>query len=713
MIWQNSTTLDKGEMIGFMKRKMSILSLIILALTYFTIGAYGSANAPLLKLDRSSYIGLGVRPVVTLQDSSLNTNSRKREDVTVSVCSDTDTSGISLKLIETAPDTGEFTSEFSLVNTKSDNAAKVLKVKNNDNITVTYADAAISCSSRWNAAPGAVKFSKKEYIGLNSNAIVTITDKDLNRRSGCVDTAKVRVYSDTDPKGIWLTAYEKGSNTGIFTAGFGFDINRSSSGNAVIKVSPTDKIYASYTDEMDETGAIDVDVTETADFKFAEASIKTSATKDEGAGCLLTITIDEPDKNNPKIKDRLLAKASSGNGAQEITLRLEETGTNTGSFKCKLLLNDEATTANSLRVKSSDIICIKYLDKTVPQGGAAEVVKEVKWTYIGTLLKTDKTEYSGYSRSVKITLIDYRLNTDPEKAEKMDVKITTSDSKGIKLELKESSADSGEFTGTLYFGKTSKASKGILKVVNNETITVTFTNPKDKDDIVECYATWSFHDGRLDLDKQQYMGDNIPVKVTLSDMDLNGNPNMKESIKVTARLQGGGNSINVVLEEISKDSDKFKGTFYINGTGSNKPPLKLNPGDKFEVVYTDEKTKSGKSEERIASAVYGGMSKAQLTLDSKKYTGYGEFMVIIMKDPDQNKDPAASDQVPVQVKTKSGLTNATYKLAETGTNNGEFILVLTFTEEPGTPTTLRVAPNDEITVNFLPKGVSTSATFTK
>jgi len=708
-------------MIGFMKRKVFMLCLISLVSIYFTIIAHCGANTPVLWLDSSSYIGSGVRPLVTLQFADLNIDSRRKDTVNVTVCSSTDTLGITLKLEETGVNSGEFTGEFGIINTKSDNIKKLLKVMCNDTITVTYNDVnprtnsstAYTRSATWKSSTGTVKLLKSSYTGLNSVATVSINDKDLNLRNAYIDSAKVRIYSDADPKGILLTAYETGSNTSTFAASFRFSTNKSNIGDAILKVDPTDNIYAEYIDEMDETGAVNVRVISTSTFQFSEAVIKTSASKDEGSGCLLTITIDDPDENNPKVKDRILAKASSCNGTQEMTIRLEETGTNTGSFKGKLLLNDEMTTAKSLRVKDSDIISIKYIDNTIPQGGTAEIIKDVKWTYIGTLLKTDKKEYSGYNSPAKITLTDYRLNTDDEKAEKIFVRVTTSDSKGLKLELKETSSDSGEFTGTLYFGKTSKTSKGILKVVDNETITITYTNPKDEDDFAECYATWSFHDGQLKLDKQQYTGNNVPVRVTLNDRDLNDKPTVKEDIRVVARLKGGGSEINVVLQETSKESERFTGTFYINGTGSNKPSLKLNPGDSFEVVYTDEKTKSGRIEDRIQSAVWGGISKAVLTLDEKKYIGFENIMVITLNDPDQNRNPSEKDKVSVQIRTKSGLTNTTYTLTETGLSNGEFMAALTLTDKPNTPTTIRVAPNDEITVNFTDKGVSTSATFTK
>ncbi len=409
-----------------MKKGVLILSIILLVSTCFIIGAYGATEDPQIWLDKATYFGYGPCPIITLVDDGLNVDPKRRDTVNVNVNSSSDTVGISVTLTETTSNSGEFAGEFALNRIKSDDISKTLRVGNKDSITVTYAKAKSSKGSNqvftrsatWQASNGDVKLLKKSYIGLNTIATVSVNDKDLNLRDSYIDTAKVRIYSEADPKGIFLTAYETGSNTSTFAAKFRFSIDKSSIRDAIIKVNPTDNIYAEYIDEMDDTGAFNVRVISTSTFQFSEAVIKTSAQNDEGSGNFVTVTIEDPDVNNPIVKDRLIAKASSGNGAQEKTIWLAETGMNTGIFKCKLLLSDEMTNATTLRVKSSDIIDIKYTDNTIPDGGISEVVKSVKWDFIGTFLKTDRLVYSGYNTYVRITLIDYTLNTDEEKTEK-------------------------------------------------------------------------------------------------------------------------------------------------------------------------------------------------------------------------------------------------------------------------------------------------------
>lgn len=694
-----------------MKKGVLILSIILLVSTCFIIGTYGASNDSEILLDRTSYQGYGCRPIVTLRDNKLNNNPKVREIINVTVYSGSDTAGITVKLTETGVDTGEFTGDFG-VGPKSNNNAKTLQVTHDDTITATYTGG-LTYSANWRAFTGSVKFVKSSYTGLNYKSTIIITDKDHNIRSGYIDTATVRLTSDSDPYGIQLTAYETGVNTGIFYAGFGFSDEKSSIRDALIKVNGSDNIYAAYIDELDENGAVNTKVTAAAEFKFSEAVIKTSASKDEGAGSMFTVTIDDPDANHPGIKDRIIAKVNSVKASEEKTIWLTETGENTGSFRCTVLLSDEITTAAQLQIAYVDTINIKYIDNTVPEGGSKEVVKSINWTYIGRVLKTDKQEYSGFNSSARVTLSDYKLNTDEDKVETIDVKVKTADSKGITLTLKETGSNAGEFSGSLYFGKSTKASTDTIKVSGYETITITYTNKKDKEDIEECVLVWSYQDAEIELDRQEYKGNNMPVNITLRDWDANEKSKSKDEIRVAVKTPGSERDIFVTLIETSNESGVFKGAFYINGIGNNKPSVTLTAGEKFEVSFTDKYTKSGRVEDRTISALWKGLSTATLTLNNQKYTGYADQVIILLQDDDLNKDSNSKDKVPVQVKTRSGKTVAIYTLTETGQDNGEFIGVFEISDQPYTSKTICFADTDVITVTYAEKKVSATATFTK
>lgn len=556
-----------------------------------------------------------------------------------------------------------------------------------------------------------VKFDKASYVGLYSTASVSVKDQDLNLRPGYRDAAKVRITSGSDTTGFILPVYETGINTGVFSGSINFSTDATDRNKPAIKIKSTDNITATYIDEKTANNTTNMAIAATAGFQFAEATIQTSAVNDEGTGNMLEITINEPDANNPKTPDRIIARAGSGTRTDDLTLWLDETGTDTGSFKTRLFFNGNKTVLGSLQVAPSDKINIKYVDKTVPQGNIKEVIKTVKWTYQSSILKLDKAAYTGYNSTAKITLINMELNKDDKKTEYVDVKVSSLSSNSLNLKLKETSVNSGEFSGTLHFGKSTNRSEGIIKVADNDTILVSYTNKKDKDDIAESSAEWSPQDARITLDRQEYKGNNVPVTITVEDLDSANDTSKKDTVRVIARMEGSSKSVSVTLTETKNNSGIYTGILYINGSSGNKPSITLSPADKLEVTYTDRDTKSGRSENRTAYATWGGISEAKLTMDNAAYKGYDTYLTINLNDPDQNKSTTVRDKVDVLVKTKSGKTSREYTLTETDSNTGIFTARLKFTEEAPAYGRIRVEDSDEITVSFREKKASVSAVF--
>ena len=444
-------------------------------------------------------------------------------------------------------------------------------------------------------------------------------------------------------------------------------------------------------------------ITAAADTSVTEAVIETSAVNDSGAGNMLDITIYDSDKNNPGRIDTIIAKAGAGGSTDDLTIRLEETGLDTGIFRYTVYMTDRKSNRQLLYMKGMDKINIKY----------KEVVKTIKWDYKSTVLTLDREAYAGYNTSAEVSLFNMELNSNPNKTEYINVLVKTSYSKSIGLELRETKANSGNFKGKLYFGRSTKRDKNIIKMSGEDSITVTFTNRRDKNDVAECYADWSPQDGQIILDRQEYSGNAAPVEIILTDWDIAEDLNKKDEIKVKARVRGTKWDRTVTLKETKRDSGIFIGTLYINGSGNKNPSLKLNPGDIFEIVYTDEDTSSGIEEERTASALWKGISKAELTLDQAVYKGFDTYMTIIVKDPDYNKKATFAESVVVSIKTSVGGTNKKYILRETGSDTGIFTATLKLSGESANSNTIRVADNDEITVVFIDKNVRATAKFNK
>lgn len=455
--------------------------------------------------------------------------------------------------------------------------------------------------------------------------------------------------------------------------------------------------------------------TDTADknLNFKTAVIETSAVNDSGIGNMLEITIIEPDVNKPDRIDIIVAKAGSESSTKDLTLYLKETGADTGIFKYTLYFSSIETNRQLLYLSGQDKVTIRYTDKTVPQGSTKDIIKTITWKYQSTILTLDKDSYTGYNTSAEVSLLNMELNRNSDKREFVDVEVSTDYSKTLRLKLRETKSDSGVFTGTLYFGRSTKSTKSTIKMSGNDSITVSYTNRSDSSDVTDCYADWSPQDGQISLDRAEYSGNSAPVSITLTDWDAAEDSGVKDEVKVTAKLQGKTTGKSVTLTETNRNSGIFAGTLYINDDKNNHPSIKLSPVDKLVLVYTDEDTTSGIDEERIANAVWSGISKAELSLDQTSYKGYDTYMTISLKDPDYNKRKTIVERMEVLIKTTNGKTNMKYFLRETGIDTGIFTATLKLSKGAPNISTVRVADSDEIMVLFVDKNVSGKASFLK
>jgi len=83
----------------------------------------------------------------------------------------------------------------------------------------------------------------------DETAQIIVGDLDLNIRSGERDTVVVKVFSDSDPNGMFLTLNETGPNYAYFTGLLQFSLDETRVSEGILKVSPGDKITLVYLDK--------------------------------------------------------------------------------------------------------------------------------------------------------------------------------------------------------------------------------------------------------------------------------------------------------------------------------------------------------------------------------------------------------------------------------------------------------------------------------
>lgn len=169
------------------------------------------------------------------------------------------------ELIETGSDTGIFTGEIKLTgfaNYDAKGDGKIEKFlgntsgsgptdgqlgcRENDGIKVglkvndiEYSGAALI---RWNI--GEIQWNKPEYKIADTGTIIVI-DPDANLNPDLIDLLPIRIWSDSDPIGMTLTAVETGVASGIFFADIQFGDKTS---NVSLKVQKGDSVVAEYID---------------------------------------------------------------------------------------------------------------------------------------------------------------------------------------------------------------------------------------------------------------------------------------------------------------------------------------------------------------------------------------------------------------------------------------------------------------------------------
>ncbi len=124
-----------------------------------------------------------------------------------------------------------------------------LPSSNNDGVTVSFEynrNEVLTGSGTINWNQGNIQWLQPNYP-VNSQAILQITDPDMNLNPDAIDKFDTSVWSDSDSGGIKLTMTETGPNTGIFQGAVTLTTDLSSSGNR-LHVSSGDTVTAEYID---------------------------------------------------------------------------------------------------------------------------------------------------------------------------------------------------------------------------------------------------------------------------------------------------------------------------------------------------------------------------------------------------------------------------------------------------------------------------------
>jgi hypothetical protein len=210
-------------------------------------------------LDKSEY-PLNGQVIVRIEDPDQNIDPESIQKIPASsmrlfVKTTSHIQPVYLTAEETGPDTGIFEARVTL------NSG--IPAHLDDGIFVAYLDEVNAEGKKdvWISANGKVRqhttiisFDKIVYIP-EEEAIITLTDSDLNLDSQVIDKVEVSIFSDSDPAGIRIILTETKSDSGIFKGSV--TLAKEPSQGLKLHIEPYDRITARYVDESADPKDID------------------------------------------------------------------------------------------------------------------------------------------------------------------------------------------------------------------------------------------------------------------------------------------------------------------------------------------------------------------------------------------------------------------------------------------------------------------------
>ncbi|RLG91598.1 MAG: hypothetical protein DRO36_03940 [Candidatus Hecatellales archaeon] len=543
------------------------------------------------------------------------------------------------------------------------------------------------------AALGTVTLSS-DKIYDNKMVQITITDPDLTGTSASPPSVKAKwktfektldVYHAMG--GSWVCWIVTGNATPVQPANPPYNINGTSMTDKVARyvhtisgLSSGDEIKIVYFDASENT-----EVTSTVTYTSTKGSISLDRSTIP-VNATLRITVVDPDLNlDPTVanstavpKVTIEVKGGVYGTYQTVTsLTLSESGPNTDTFKASFnFTNTPKETINS-------DVKVVYTDSAP----SATVEAHALVTAYTAEISLDKDIYMA-NDTATITLIEPDLNLDTTTAEKSTAWVTvrsefpngTQYSGGpASVKMTETGKNTGTFTGSFKFEITS--TKGYVITDDKPTIGVRYDSKikvKYVDPLIATGETnvartdsadFKTHTGVITTDKDTY-APGMFVTVTVTDPDMNTNPNVREYLGTPAasskvKVTGADKTtVGILMVETGENTGVFQGKMKIVQTATTQldiPKVKATLGSKLTIQYTDPMTEDGKTNYAIKKSITVRGTTGKAELGKSKYSP--NVMVLVrVTDPDLNLDPYTKETLTVQ---KVG---STYKLYVGGTN---------------------------------------------
>jgi uncharacterized repeat protein (TIGR01451 family) len=549
---------------------------------------------------------------ITITDNDLNRDTTVAESYSIRDSSVTTGEVETITVTETGIKTGIFTvklpTQFGLTAGTSNDG--IFSVKNGDSLRVTYRDTMLV-----NGGPGGNIIAGTLVIGgatatLTSTTpirptdslTITITDADLNRNSGSIESYTIKDSSITTGEVEIFSIIETGNNTGIFTKKLGteFGLTAGTNNNGRFNVKAGDTLRVSYLDTMLTNGGPgSLMYAVTAVLGGVTATLTATTPIIPTDSILITITDNDLNRDTTTVQTYSIIDSSLATGEVE-TFTITETGINTGIFTKKIatIFGISAGTNNDgvFNVEAGDTLRVTYRDSVQLNGSSATLTAftRVNGGSTGTITATTPITPTD---SILITITDADLNRDSTTVQTYSIRDSSVATGEVEtFTITETGVNTGIFTKMIatIFGLTAGTNNdGVFNVKANDTLRVTYRDTLQSNGGSSNLTAFTRVIGGVTgtlTSNPAIIAANDTSLFTLTDGDLNHNAGAAETYSFTVR-SSTGETENMIFTETGVNTGIFTRnipTLYGTTPGTNNNgTFTVQPNDTITVTYHD------------------------------------------------------------------------------------------------------------------------------
>lgn len=545
---------------------------------------------------------------------------------------------------------------------------------------------------------------------------VALTDPDLPAPDAETDepittqvTARVLAPDESEPhdeETFDVVAAEGAEFIGSVGTTYG---EAATKGDGVLQVRGMDRVEVAYADRVQTSGATNVDVVAAARVAIgatARLTLRGAGGRDDGgapaptrvyAGSPIILRVEDEDMNRDgAARESVEARLATDPRGDALRVILTETDIDTGVFQSLAPTAYAAAvdvTNGVLELRGAEIVTATYVDEIAGSGAtnAETVATAVVSTGGDATLAIVRGDYVQLAPRLNAGATVFLRLVEPD-ARVTDLVVelrskTTGDLERVVLAA--SAAGAAEYVGSLAtaYGTTASPDDGVLSVVGDDLVSATYVDSlrasgATDTPVVTQARVNTGSDGALRLPPGAAplrAGDDLLVEVR--DPDLNVRSAVLEETTVTARVEPGGDTVNILLRETSGDSGVFSGaapTAFAE-LAAVDDTLQIAGQSGITVEYTDAIRASGETRVPLVTTRYvetGVRGRLEiLSLDGKRPVTRitpGDIVLARVTDGDLNADPAFDESTQARV-TGSILGDAMLlPLRETGVDAGVF-----------------------------------------